>query len=60
MFGAVLMELPRQCHARASRVWYHTLPANCQNLMTLRSDGNFLHGEVMLTLRNIKKKINIF
>lgn len=59
-FGAVLLQLPRQCHARAPRVWYHTLRANCQNLMTLRRDGNFLHGEVMLTLGNIQKKRNIF
>lgn len=36
-------------------VWCHTLPANCQNLMTLRGDGNFLH-----TLGNIQKKTNIF
>jgi hypothetical protein len=60
MFGAVLLQLPRQCHARAPRVWYHTPYANCQNFMTLRDDGNFLHEEVMLTLGTIQKKRNIF
>jgi hypothetical protein len=56
MLGAVLLQLPKQCHARAPSVWYHTLPVNCQNFMILRDEGKFLCREVVLTSGNIQKK----
>jgi hypothetical protein len=53
--GAVLLQLPMQCHARAPSIQYLTLSVNCQYVMTLRCDRKFLHGEVMLNLKKIQK-----